>query len=122
MNKWQALQQFWSSFGVPAYDENVIPTDAKMPYITYEARTDSLDYPVAASASIWYRSDSWQEISEKSDQIATYIQKVLKPIPIEGGYVWIVKGTPFAQRMPDDQDRHVRRMYLNVLIEYLTAD
>lgn len=35
MNKAQAIQAFWESFGVPAYEESTVPDDAVMPYITY---------------------------------------------------------------------------------------
>jgi hypothetical protein len=35
MNKSQALQSFWESFGIPAYNEYTVPDNAEMPYITY---------------------------------------------------------------------------------------
>lgn len=120
MDKWQGLQSFWSSFGIPAYDENSVDETMQMPYITYEARVDSLGFPVAASATIWMRSNSWAEISQKADEIGVYIDTMLTPLKIEGGYIWIYRGTPFAQRLPEENDEYVRRMYLNIMYEYLT--
>ena len=120
MDKWMALHSFWSSFDLPAYDMNTVPEDAVMPYITYEARTDSLDYKVAAAATIWYRTRSWAEISQKADAIATYIDTMQSPIKIDGGYMWIVRDNPFAMRLPDQEDKDVRTIDLNILIEYLT--
>ena len=40
MNKEQAIHFFWSQFGLPAYDENSVPDDAQMPYITYNVVID----------------------------------------------------------------------------------
>lgn len=120
MNKWEALHTFWSSFTLPAYDMHSVPDNAVMPYITYEARTDSLDYKVAAAATIWYRTSSWAEISQKADEIGLYIDTMRSPIKIDGGYMWIVRDNPFAMRFPEQNDADVRTIELNILIEYLT--
>jgi hypothetical protein len=42
-------------------------------------------------------------------------------LPIDDGYVFMVKGTPFAQRMADPSDELVKRIYLNINVEFLTA-
>lgn len=122
MNKEQAIQKLWSSFGIPAYDEQTVPDDAKMPYITYQVATDSIDQIVNLSASIWYRSSSWKDVSNKCDEIARYLaEQGFAKIELDNGYVWFVKGTPFAQRMSDPEDDMIRRIYLNVQAEFLTA-
>lgn len=124
MDKAQALYSFWSGFGLPAYDASSVPTGDNapdFPYITYFVATDSLGYPTALNASLWYRTSSWTAISQKAEEIAQAIVTMRKPISIEGGYVWLVKGQPFAQRMNDPTDDMIRRMYLNVTAEYLTA-
>ena len=43
MTKAAAIYQFWNSFGLTAYEENTVPTDATFPYITYQLVTDSFD-------------------------------------------------------------------------------
>lgn len=120
MDKAQAIHQFWSSFGLPAYDENTVPQNASMPRITYNVATDSLETVVNMSASLWYRSTSWQAITQKAAQIEKYLSRPGgKVIDIDIGKVWIVKGSPFAQRMADPDDS-IRRMYLNIQVEFLT--
>lgn len=121
MDKAQAIHKLWSSFGLVAYDQNTVPEDAQMPYITYNVITGSLDDVVAISGSLWYHSASWEEISKKADEIAAvigghgyYIDKV------DGGYMWVTKGRPFAQRMNDANDM-VRRIYIVLNAEFLTA-
>lgn len=123
-NKWQAQQTFWSSFGIPAYDENTVPDGATMPYITYEAVSGNLGAQTTISASLWYRSNSWAEISQKADQIAQQIALAEKPaIKIDNGFmkVRLPDGMPFAQRMDEPNDKQVRRIVLTVEIEFLTA-
>lgn len=120
MDKAQAIHSFWSGFGLVAYDENTVPDDAVMPYITYSSSTDSLDGPLTLYGSLWYKSFSWEEISKMTEEIAEFIYK-MKPIPIKGGYLWITKGSPFAQRMSDPSDDLIRRMYININAEFLTA-
>lgn len=127
MNKAQAIYSFWSSFGIPAYDQSTIPNaDDKAdhrpepPYITYEVIEDSLNTPVALSGSIWYRSTKWEEITLKAEEIAADIGYGHKIIKIDGGYLYITKGTPFAQRMSDEDDS-IRRIYINLMVEFLTA-
>lgn len=122
MDKAQALQNFWESFGIPAYEQTTVPESATMPYITYSVSTDSLDNVVNMYASVWYHSTSWKDISEKTEQISRYIVGMNPPsIKFDGGRLYIAKGTPFAQRMEDPNDDMIRRMYLNIQAEYLSA-
>ena len=121
MNKAQAIHQFWSMF-LTAYDENTVPTGAdapKFPYITYSLSEDNLDNNVIMHASLWYRSPSWSEIEAKVAEIAATISR-REPIPIDGGYVWIKRGSPFAQRGKDQNDDMIRTIHINITTEYLT--
>lgn len=118
MDKWQAITSFWSGFGLPAYDETIIPESAEMPYITYESQTDSIGSQLLLTGSLFYRSTSWAEISQKADEIGKYIES-MSCIKIDDGAVFITKGSPFAQRM-SDEDTNVRRILINIQVEFLT--
>ena len=120
MNKSQAIQRFWSSFGLPAYDQYTVPQNAQMPYITYSVDETQFGYPVSLTGNLWYRSQSWEDIELKSYEISKAISSG-KVFPIADGYMWIYKGTPFAQRMTDSDDT-VRRIFMNITAEFLTAD
>ena len=125
MDKAQALHHFWSSFGIPAYDENTLPTGDDIPsppYITYAVAEGALGGVILLSASVWYRSTSWVAISQKVAEIGDYLASGGYHIEkLDHGYLWMVQGTPFAQRMSDPEDDMLRRYYLNVKAEYLTA-
>lgn len=123
-NKEQAIHRFWSSFGIVAYDEQTVPTgenSPKPPYITYEVVTGNIDNPVSLSASIWYRGTSWLPVTTKLHEIERYLGYAGRIEKIEGGRVWFMRGSPFAQRMSDDSDSMIRRIYINITAEFLTA-
>ena len=121
MTKAAAIYQFWSGFGLTAYEENTVPTDAAFPYITYQLVTDSFDREVAATASLWHRGESWAAINAKTEEISAHIGLGGKIIKCDGGRIWIKRGQPFAQNMSDESDDLIKRKYLNVNIEYFTA-
>lgn len=119
------IYEFWNSFGMTGYEENTVPTgeDApEFPYITYQLVTDSLGNEVAMSASIWYRDTSWVKANAKTDEISRAIGLGGKVLNCDGGKIWIKRGTPFAQNMGDESDNLIKRKYLNITAEYLTAD
>ena len=122
MTKASALYNFWSNFGLTAYEENTVPTDAKFPYITYQVVTDSFGAEVALTASVWYRDTSWVEANAKSEEISRTISRGGKTIPVDGGVLWLKRGTPFSQSIGDETDDLIKRKYLNITAEFLTAD
>lgn len=116
----QAYNNFWNGFGIPAYDENTVPDDAILPYITYSASEDEFGRPVSLRASIWYRSKSWNDITLKLDEISNHITRGGVMVSYDNGAMWIRKGSPFAQRMNDSEDDSIRRIFMNIEVEYLT--
>ena len=117
MDKEQAIYHFWKSFDWNAYDETTVPEDAQFPYITYATMTDSIGYKLTLTASLWDRGTSWERLAEKVKQISQSITG--DPIRINGGYLWVTKGSPFAQRMGDDSDDMIRRVLLMIQAEFL---
>lgn len=122
MTKAAAIYQFWSGFGLTAYEENTVPTDADFPYITYQLVTDSFDREIPLTASLWYRSESWTEINAKTEEISHKISRGGKIIACDGGAIWLKRGQPFAQNMGDESDNLIKRKYLNITAEFMTAD
>lgn len=122
MTKEAALYSFWSGFGLTAYEENTVPDDAAFPYLTYQLVTDSFDHEVPVAASLWYRSESWTAINAKTEEISHTISRGGKIIFCDDGAIWLKRGQPFAQNMGDESDDLIKRKYLNVTAEFITAD
>lgn len=119
MDKVRAYNQFWNSFGIPAYDELTVPKDLELPYITYQTKMDIFGNGLFVNASIWYRGTSWVEVTQKEQQISEYIGRGGQMVPYDGGAFWIQKGTPWAQRMADPNDSMIRRIVLQLNVEFL---
>jgi len=122
MDKEQCYHKFWSSFGLPAYDERTVPETVTMPYITYELSTDSIGNSLQLSASLWYHSLGWAAITQKADEIGRALGSGGMLLAYDGGAVWVVRGSPFTQRMDDPADSMVRRIRLAVNVEFLSED
>ena len=122
MTKAAAIYQFWSGFGLTAYEENTVPEDAVFPYVTYQLVTYSFDREVASTASLWYRGESWTAINAKTEEIARFIGGGGCLIDCDGGFIWLKRGSPFAQNMGDENDDLIKRKYINVTVEYMTAN
>ena len=124
-DKEQALHDFWSGFGLTAYDENSVPDNAMSiengHYLTYNVSTAALDEPLPLTASLWYRDMSWAAITQKANAISEAIGLGGVLVPYAGGAIWICRGSTFSQRLADD-DNTIRRIYLNVMAEYLSAN
>lgn len=120
-DKEATLQDFFSSFTWNAYDENTVPDDATMPWITYGLVTDSLDHPVSMAISLWDKGYSWASVTQKAQEISHALTFMNPPaLPCQGGRIYIKPGTPFTQRMADSSDSMIRRIYINLEIEYFT--
>ena len=122
MTKAAAIYQFWNSFGLTAYEENTVQDGASFPYITYQLVTDSFDREIPLTASLWYRSESWTAINSKAEEISQKISRGGKIISCDGGAIWLKRGQPFAQSMGDESDDLIKRKYLNITAEFMTAD
>lgn len=125
MTKEAAIYQFWSGFGLPAYEENSVPTGDEapdFPYITYSVVTGEFDRPVSLSASLWYRSTSWTLNNAKTQEISTAIGRGGEMLRVDDGVLWIKRGSPFAQSMGDPSDDMIKRKYINIEAEYITYD
>ena len=117
MDQWQAIDTFWNGFSIPAYDERTVPDDAEMPYITYESGISQIDETILLNASLWYRTTSWQGISQKAKDISNSIGGGTG-IGYTNGRLWITRSSPFAQRMDEPNDPAVRRITLQINAEF----
>lgn len=125
MDLWEAQYSFWSGFGVPAYEENSVPSGSvrpSLPYITYQSVAGPFDSTSSVTASVWTRDTSW----ETADGIADLVFDRLGGrngggyvVPCEDGGLWFTADDSFAQNMGDPTDDAIRRKVLQVSIHFL---
>ncbi len=134
MNKQQAYKTFWNGFGVLAFEENSVPDDsvfealissgaatAKYPYIAYQVLIDDIGGTLFPTAAIYDRSSSWERSDTLSNTISASIEG-MNAIELDEGYMYITKGTPFAQHQLEDRDLSIRVVRLNLGVEFFTKN
>ena len=120
MTKAAAVHDFFSSFGLCAYEESSVPDDAKMPYITYGLVTASGGYECAVNADLWYCGNSWTEINAKTEEISAWLGAGGVMLLCDGGRIRMRRGKPFAVSVNDAKNDGVRHKSLNIFAMYLT--
>ena len=112
MTKDKALHAWFSQF-LTAYPASSVPDDAIFPWLTYELITGAWDSgEIGLTVNLWYYT---QEISDAIGFGGVFV-------PCDGGAIWIKRGTPWCQNIADDSDKYIKRRYLNVTVEYITAN
>lgn len=106
----KALAEFFSGFDIPAYEENSVPDNAALPYITYQITVPDWRESASITACVWYSGTSFKEIFDKTDEISKYVGEGRR-IPVEGGSLQIFKDTPFSQVVSTSKD-NVKCVYL----------
>lgn len=132
MNKEQAYNAFWNGFGVLAFEENSVPDDkvidelinsgmaeSKYPYIVYQVIADDIGHPVFPMASIYDRTTSWKRADELANEVSETIQN-MNTIKLDNGRMFITKGSPFMQHLLESEDLNIRRVVLNLGVEFFT--
>lgn len=126
MDKIQALDSFWNSFGVKAYDESTVPDEMsflnpkntdKNPYITYEVNIGDYGENTPCAVSVWYYDKGWKKIENKIKEIDERISEGGIQIPYDNGTIWIKRSQPYRSRVGESNDM-TRRYLINLLIEF----
>lgn len=111
----KALHSFYSGFSVPAYAEDSVPDDAKLPYITYTVPQSGVFNGTTHQARIRYATDkgapSNVAVNAKADEVIAAIGQGVK-LKAGKGFVCIYPGTPLAQMQPADDATRI--VYLNL--------
>lgn len=115
----RALYTFWSGFEIPAYPENGVPDDAKLPYITYSISKPEWRSTSIINARVWYRDTSLVAISNKVDQISDAIGEGIT-LKTSNGLIGLFKDDNFLQFQPTEEMVEIKIAYLSVIIHALT--
>lgn len=115
----QALYGFFSGFGIPAYNNQLVPDDAELPYLTYPLTEPEWRAPATFYVNVYYRDkDSNYAALSKADEIAQAIGEGIR-IPCADGTIAIYPQNPLIQALPTEND--VRAAYINLQINVYHA-
>jgi len=120
----KALLEFWESFGIPAYVSGYVYDPEKpnaepeelMPYITFEVVRGDYFVPSYTSAVIWDFSRSFTKLWAVAGAIEAAIPAIGGyTVDFEGGFLRIMRGSPFIQIYPQEQ-KDITALYINIEI------
>lgn len=121
MTKDEALYQFFKSFGIPAYAENLVPDDAVFPYLTYSLPMGNwYAQETSITANLYYYGTSEKPIALKARELSEKIGKGIG-LKCDDGIVWLSPGSPFIQPLKDEVSDSIRRRYINISVRWLTT-
>ena len=122
MSKASALQTWFSGFGLTAYEESNVKASPTFPYLTYTYATGDFDSgEVPIIVNLFYRTESNVAIDAKAEQIYDAIGRGGVVVPVSNGAIWLKRGSPFSQAIAEPSDANIRRRYINITAEFLTA-
>lgn len=120
--KAKAIHDFFNGV-LTAYPSTAVPDDATMPYMTYTFSEASFgDEPQALTVNIYERTDSEASINARARKLSDAIGRGGCVITCDDGAIWLKRGAPWSQAVVDEDDRSVKRRYINVTAEFLTTD
>ena len=120
MTKGAALQQFFERFMPHVYATSSVPEDVVLPYLTYDAAFDAWGGgAVSLTVNMWFRTESEAVPNAKAQELSDALGIGGVTLPIDGGFIWLRRGSPFCQALADDTDKNIKRRYINVLAEFL---
>lgn len=119
-----SIYQFLGGFGIPAYAATAVPSDAEMPYLTYDLVVGEWGTPeVNMPVNLWYRTSGESVLNAKVREIGRRIGLGGVLLPCDGGALWVKKGSPWAQAVRvEGEDEFVKRRYVNINVEYLITE
>ena len=123
MTKGEALNTFFSGFGMTAYASSAVPHDVTFPYLTFDNVIDSWSGgEVSITVNLWFYTESEAIPNAKAEQVAAAIGLGGKVLPCDEGYIWLKRGSPWCQNLSDEVDKNIKRRYINVTAEYFTQN
>lgn len=117
MTKAAALQNFFSSFGIPAYATTDVPDDAILPYLVYEFGVGAFEDTTNPTVELYYYGESNIKVNAKAQEISDMCHNGAT-IRFDGGGAVIYCG-PW-QGLRDEVSDQIRRRRNNFTIHWIS--
>lgn len=105
-----ALADFWSQFGIPAYLDDCVPKDATLPYITYGVTQSGFSGSAVLTAFNWHERliSGNRDRTEMMDRIADAIPVGGVMLQTDDGYIVLYRNdADFQTDWQDETDTDV---------------
>lgn len=122
MTKDKALRRWFDQF-LDVYPSSNVPDDVIFPYLTYDLVTGAFDSgEISLTVNLWFYTESEAVPNAKAQEMADAIGYGGTVVPCDGGCIWVKRGSPWCQNITEESNTNIKRRYLNITVEYLTAN
>lgn len=118
MNKAQAIQNFFESFGLTAYPASSVPDNAAFPYLTYENAVTANGRTAYPTVNLWYKTTSEAVLNAKVEQITTAIGQGVS-VPCDNGAIYVYFNDTWNS-LADVEDATIKRRFTNLTMTFNT--
>lgn len=126
MTKAEALYDFYSGFGIPAFEENSLyelEQEPELPYLTYEVAADGFsDSDIPLTLNLWDRSGSWKTLDALAERLSAAFGRSGILLTCDGGRILLMRRHPFAQHFGGDADNLTKRVLISISARFYTND
>ena len=109
---------------LPAYQATAVPKKPVLPYLTYTPVFGAFEdgaNELPLTVNLWFHTPSDAVPNAAAQELSERIGRGPTTIPCVGGYIWLKRGSPFSQPV-DCEVPCLKCRYINIILEYLTAN
>lgn len=119
---WELIPTETDKF-IPFYPSSAVPDDVIFPWGTYELTTAAWGAgEVGITVNLWFYTDDEFPPNNAAERLSERIGLGGAVIPCDNGFIWLKRGSPWCQNVVDEENKGVKRRYINVSAEYLTKN
>lgn len=120
MTATQALYEFFTRFGIPAYPTNSVPDTTEFPWLTYEAKVgNAMDSALSCAVNLYYHTDSEAVPNAKAKEISDAIGLGGKMLLHDEGAIWIKRAEPWLTPLVNEADSAIKQRQLMLSLEFI---
>ena len=123
VTKGAALDSFFRSFGIAAYERTRVPAKAQYPYLCYDQAFSAFEEgAVSLTVDLYFYGEDNTAPNALAQLISYTIGRGGIQLHCDDGTIWLKRGSPFCQSLRDPVDDRINRRYINITAEFITAD
>ena len=102
------------TLGVDVWVEDSVPINSKFPYTTFTLANEAFTTEGLIQVRVFTENRSIKEVVGLSDKLEKAIGEAGTLLRNGRGYIWLYKGSPFAQLEPTLEE-NLKTVYINLL-------
>ena len=116
MTRSEAIYQFFNRLVpykdgfVEFYPATGVPSDVQFPYGTYENIAGDLNEVNTMTVNLYFYTSSEKTADDAAEVVFNALSSGVV-LRFDGGYIWLTRGTPFSQGVPNEET-NIKQRYI----------